>query len=91
MREFDPGAQLRGEILVARHTDPGWVLLFPSISGLVVERGSVLSHSAILAREMGIPAIVGVPGATQRIRSGDRLRLDGFRGVIQVLSGTSSG
>jgi phosphohistidine swiveling domain-containing protein len=91
MREFDPGAQLRGEILVARHTDPGWVLLFPGISGLVVERGSVLSHSAILAREMGIPAIVGVPGATQRIRSGDRLRLDGFRGVIQVLSGTSTG
>lgn len=84
---FEPDAtlRLRGAILVTRQTDPGWVVLFPSISGLVVERGSMLSHSAIVAREMGIPAVVGVRGATLRIGSGDLLRLDGARGRVAVL------
>src|SRR5262249_29634357 len=51
-----------GCILVADHTDPGWIMLFPSASGLLVERGSLLSHSAIVARELGIPAVIAVPG-----------------------------
>jgi pyruvate,water dikinase len=76
---------LNGEILVTRQTDPGWVVLFPGISGLVVERGSMLSHSAIVAREMGIPAVVGVSGAASMIRSGDRLRLDGASGTVEIL------
>src|SRR6185436_5077259 len=54
--------RLNGEILVAARTDPGWVPLYPSISGLLIERGSILSHSAIVAREMGIPTIVGIRG-----------------------------
>lgn len=83
--EPDTSVRLAGEILVTRQTDPGWVVLFPSISGLVVERGSMLSHSAIVAREMGIPAVVGVPGATQRIHTGDLLRLDGARGTVEIL------
>lgn len=83
----DTSTRLGGEILVTRHTDPGWVVLFPSISGLVVERGSMLSHSAIVAREMGIPAVVGVQRAATLIRSGDRLRLDGAKGTVQVLEG----
>ncbi|MBN1669539.1 MAG: hypothetical protein JXR37_00800 [Kiritimatiellae bacterium] len=85
--EPDTSVKLDGEILVTRQTDPGWVLLFPSISGLVVERGSMLSHSAIVAREMGIPAVVGVPGATQRVKTGDRVRLDGAKGTVEVIGG----
>jgi pyruvate,water dikinase len=83
--EADPRAQLDGEILVTRQTDPGWIILFPSIGGLVVERGSMLSHSAIVAREMGIPAVVGVRGATEAIQSGDTVRLNGAAGTVQVV------
>jgi pyruvate,water dikinase len=81
----DSGLRLNGEILVARETDPGWTVLFPSISGLVVEKGSMLSHSAIVAREMGIPAVVGVKGATSLIRDGQLLRLDGAAGKVFLL------
>ena len=76
---------LNGEILVARRTDPGWVPLYPSASGLLVERGSLLSHSAIVAREMGLPCVVRIPGLTQRLRSGMRVRLDGRAGTVTVL------
>lgn len=85
MPELEPERTLRGEILVTRQTDPGWVILFPSIGGLVVERGSMLSHSAIVAREMGIPAVVGVRGAMSAIETGDRVRLDGSSGLVQVV------
>jgi pyruvate,water dikinase len=72
-----------GTILVAERTDPGWVLLFPACAGFVVERGSLLSHSAIVARELGIPAAVAVPGATGWLRDGDRVRLDGSTGRVE--------
>lgn len=78
-------AQLAGEILVAGRTDPGWVPLYPSVSGLLIERGSILSHSAIVAREMGIPTIVGIPGLTTRLRTGQRVTMDGTTGVVEVL------
>jgi pyruvate,water dikinase len=77
--------ELNGEILVTARTDPGWVPLYPSISGLLVERGSLLSHSAIVAREMGIPAVVSVPGLIKTIKSGMRVRLDGKAGTIKIL------
>jgi pyruvate,water dikinase len=77
--------ELNGEILVTARTDPGWVPLYPSISGLLVERGSLLSHSAIVAREMGIPAVVSVPGLIKTIKSGMRVRLDGKVGTIKIL------
>lgn len=77
---------LNGEILVTARTDPGWVPLYPSISGLLVERGSLLSHSAIVAREMGIPAIVSIPGLTKTLKSGMRIRLDGKAGTVKILS-----
>lgn len=76
-----------GVILVAERTDPGWILLFPSCAGLVVERGSLLSHSAIVARELGIPAAVSVPEATSWLRDGDRVRLDGSTGRVERLGG----
>lgn len=81
----DSSTKLDGEILVARQTDPGWVVLFPSIGGLIVERGSMLSHSAIVAREMRIPTVVGVRGAFTTIHTGDRVRLDGARGSVEIV------
>ena len=82
-----PGDDLKldGEILVAPRTDPGWVPLYPSVSGLLVERGSLLSHSAIVAREMGLPAIVAIRGLTATLTSGMRVRMDGQAGVITIL------
>lgn len=74
-----------GEVLVARSTDPGWVFLMVQAAGLVVERGSPLSHTAIVGRELGIPTVVGVPGATQRIRTGDTVELDGAAGTVRVV------
>lgn len=74
-----------GDILVTRQTDPGWASVFFLVRGLVVERGGMLSHGAIIAREYGIPAIVGVTGATQTIRTGNRLSLDGDQGVVDIL------
>ena len=74
-----------GEILVAERTDPGWVMLFPAASGLLVERGSLLSHSAIVARELGIPAVVSVAGLTQWLETGDMVEMDGRAGTIRRL------
>jgi pyruvate,water dikinase len=75
----------RGEILVALRTDPGWIMLFPSAAGLLVEHGSLLSHSAIVARELGIPAIVSISGLTQWVRTGDWLEMDGGTGNVRKI------
>jgi pyruvate,water dikinase len=72
----------RGQILVAPMTDPGWVFLMVSAAGLIVERGSLLSHTAIVGRELGIPTIVAVPGATHLLRDGDVITMDGQSGTI---------
>jgi pyruvate,water dikinase len=74
-----------GEILVAQQTDPGWVMLFAGASGVLVERGSLLSHSAIVTRELGIPSIVSLPGLTGWLRDGDRVRFDGASGLVERL------
>jgi pyruvate,water dikinase len=81
--------RLDGEILVAERTDPGWVPLYPSISGLLIERGSILSHSAIVAREMGIPTIVGIRGLTSMLESGDVVTMDGSTGVVELQGETT--
>lgn len=72
-----------GEILVARHTDPGWIAVFAQASAIVVERGSLLSHSAIVARELGIPCVVGLKGATQWIADGQEISVDGATGRVE--------
>ena len=74
-----------GEILVAEFTDPGWTPLFINAAGVVLEVGGSLTHGAVVAREYGIPAVVGVREATRRIRTGERLRVDGNRGVVERL------
>lgn len=71
-----------GEILIAERTDPGWIMLFASATAIAVERGSLLSHSAIVAREMGIPAVVAVKGITEWINDGDWIEIDGSTGII---------
>ena len=85
---LNPGddMSLNGEILVAARTDPGWVTLYPSAKGLLVERGSVLSHSAIVARELGLPAIVGIPQITKFLKTGDVVEMDGAQGTVKVIS-----
>ena len=75
-----------GCILVADHTDPGWIMLFPSASGLLVERGSLLSHSAIVARELGIPAVISIPGLLDWLHDGDEVELDGAAGIVRRIS-----
>ncbi|MBI4576945.1 MAG: hypothetical protein HY722_11845 [Planctomycetes bacterium] len=84
---LDPtrGEVVRGEILVAPMTDPGWVFLMVAASGLVVERGSPLSHTAIIGRELGIPTVVAVQDATRRIGDGRMVELDGERGLVRLL------
>ena len=80
-------AQIAGKnyILVCPSTDPGWTPLFLHAAALVMECGGMLSHGAIVAREYGIPAVVNVTAATQRIQSGQRLRVDGAQGVVSIL------
>jgi len=77
---------LNGDILVTRSTDPGWVTLFPSASGIIVEKGSLLSHSAIVCREMGIPCIVCVDGLLRTLKTGDEILMDGGTGIIKILN-----
>lgn len=75
----------QGEILVAEFTDPGWIMLFPASSGILVERGSLLSHSAIVSRELGIPAVVGITGLLNNIKTGDKIELDGTTGIVKSI------
>jgi rifampicin phosphotransferase len=81
----DPRSQslAPGEILVAGHTDPGWIAVFSNASAIVVERGSLLSHSAIVARELGIPCVVALKNATSWIASGDVVSVDGGSGEVE--------
>ena len=80
----DKGIQ-PGEILVARTTDPGWTPLFMVAGGLVLEKGGLLSHGAIVAREFGIPAVVGVEGATRLLQDGQTVLVDGGLGQVTVM------
>ena len=75
-----------GEILVAQQTDPGWVVLFPAASGLLVERGSLLSHSAIVARELGLPCVVSIADVTKILKTGDRVEMDGKTGMVTIIN-----
>ena len=74
-----------GEILVVHTTDVGWTPLFLIAAGVVTELGGPLSHAAVVAREFGVPSVVNVSGATLAIKTGDRVRVDGDRGVVERL------
>lgn len=83
----DPNREVlhSGEILVAECTDPGWTPLFVHASGVVTEVGGLMTHGAVVAREYGIPAVVSVRDATSKIATGQRIRVDGTRGVVEPL------
>ncbi|MCJ7658775.1 MAG: PEP-utilizing enzyme, partial [Anaerolineales bacterium] len=75
----------QGEILVTTQTDIAWTLLFPRAAAIVTDVGAPLSHAAIVARELGIPAVVGCGDATMRLKTGDRVRVDGGHGIVEIL------
>ncbi len=77
-----------GDILVTAHTDPSWSPLFVAITGLVTEVGGLMTHGAVIAREYGLPAVVGVEHATQQIQDGQRIRVNGTDGYVEVLAAT---
>jgi pyruvate,water dikinase len=81
--EFDQVKQ--GDILVCQMTNPAWTPLFGMISGIVTDAGGTVSHPAVMAREFGIPAVIGCSVGTSRIKSGDRLRVNGSTGVVEIL------
>jgi pyruvate,water dikinase len=85
LRDVTESSRLaRGDILVTKQTDPGWGPVFFLIAGLVIERGGMLSHGAIIAREFGIPCVVGVKRAMERITSGTTITVNGNDGTISV-------
>ena len=75
----------KGEVLVCKMTSPSWVVLFTKIGGLVTDSGGALSHPAVVSREFGIPAVVGTRTATQMIKTGQRVRLNGASGLVEIL------
>lgn len=85
VRNPKDATDLGGKILVAERTDPGWAPLFPTTSGLLIERGSTLSHSAVVARELRIPTVVGIPDLMDILEDGERVRLDGGSGQVERL------
>ncbi|WP_278261940.1 rifamycin-inactivating phosphotransferase [Nocardia sp. AG03] len=78
--DLDPG-----DILVTAYTDPSWTPLFVAVAGLVTEVGGLMTHGAVIAREYGLPAVVGVEHATERIRDGQRIRVHGTEGYVEIL------
>lgn len=89
VKNVSDAKELEGKILLAERTDPGWTPLFYLAKAVIVEKGSILSHAAIVAREVGIPIIIGVPQATQTLKSGDWVTMNGTTGEIQI-NGTKS-
>ncbi len=75
-----------GDILVTAYTDPSWTPLFVSVAGLVTEVGGLMTHGAVIAREYGLPAVVGVEHATRLIRDGQRIRVNGTDGYVEILT-----
>ncbi|KAF9359833.1 hypothetical protein BGX26_011301 [Mortierella sp. AD094] len=86
VKDISETRDLNNEILVTARTDPGWVPLYPMCSGLLIERGSLLSHSAVVARELGLPTIVGISGGLmKRLKTGMRIKMDAGKGRVYIL------
>jgi pyruvate,water dikinase len=83
----DPGQDVPdpGEVLVCHTTDPSWASYFLGAAAVVIDIGGPLSHGAIVARELGLPCVINVGDATTRLRSGDRVRVDGVAGTVSIL------
>lgn len=81
----DIGTFKPGDILVTVATSPAWTPLMHAAGGVVTETGGTLSHAAIVSREYGIPAVVAVPGATQKIKDGQTIKVNGTKGIVEIL------
>lgn len=75
----------KGEILVAKSTDPGWTPLFAPAAGVAIEIGGRLTHGSVVAKEMGIPCVVCVHGLVEKVKTGMRIRVDGTKGIVEIL------
>lgn len=85
IEEPDEGINTSGKILVTKSTDPGWVFLIRGAIGIIAEKGSLLSHTAIISRELGKPAVVGVKDCTKLLKNGDRIELNAYDGTVKLL------
>ncbi|WPU65688.1 PEP/pyruvate-binding domain-containing protein [Peredibacter starrii] len=83
--DLNQAPSLNGKILVAERTDPAWGYFFVGVKGIIIEKGSMLSHAAIISRELGIPCIINVKNATERFKSGMKIRMNGDTGEIEIL------
>lgn len=86
IHDLETAALEEGDILVTTYTDPGWTPLFLSIKGLVTEVGGLMTHGSVIAREYGLPAVVGVENATKLIKDGQKIRVNGTEGYIEILA-----
>jgi pyruvate,water dikinase len=82
LRDPDPSRLQDGDVLVVELADPGWTPLFPRAGAVVMEVGGTMCHAAVVARELGVPAVFGVVGATTALREGMRVTVDGERGTV---------
>ncbi|WP_408098627.1 PEP/pyruvate-binding domain-containing protein [Peredibacter sp. HCB2-198] len=83
--DLNQAPSLNGKILIAERTDPSWGYFFVGVKGIIIEKGSMLSHAAIISRELGIPCIINVKNATERFKSGMKVRMNGDTGEIEIL------
>ena len=86
LRPEQLGELQQGEILVAPSTSTSWTPVFGKIAAAVLDSGGIMCHAAIVAREYGLPAVIGTGSATKRIKTGDRLRVDADAGIVEILA-----
>lgn len=85
-KEFEMPDKIDFDIIVAKNTDPGWSLLIGLCKGMIIENGGILSHAAIVSRELGIPTVIGVEGATKKLVTGQTVELNGATGIIKIIN-----
>ena len=86
MEEFSIPEKGSFDVLITRRTDPGWTSLMALSKGIVVEHGGILSHASIVARELGIPAVIGIENACKKFKTGDTIFVDGDKGIVEAIS-----
>ena len=87
VKDADSNIDVKNKIIVAESTDPGWVFLIKDAKGIIVERGSILSHTAIITRELKKPSIVNVKNATSLLKNGDYVQVDAYKGIVRRIAG----